>query len=474
MQSTRKCTTKPLLIFVCLMTLLLTACSGSPGISKSATNFPTPPVTGTPRAPYDQQVYRSFIGQEDITTLDPARVGDAASIQAIDMVFTGLVQIDDHLQVQPELAQSWESSSDGLQWTFHLRSHLTFSDGTPLTSKDVAYSIDRALQPATKSDVSLYYLRLIQDAKQLHSGQLTTLIGDSILTPDADTVILKLANKAAYFLYTLTYPCSYVIEKSLIDKYGNENFTEHLSEGGGAGPFIVLQYLHKQEIDFVPNANYYGLKPLLQKVVFFFMKTQNDTYQAYQDGKIDISSIPPDRFDEARRPPNEYFVIPNLLIVYFAMNFLVKPFDNLYIRQAFALSLNRETLNNTVYGGKSIPTYHIIPYGMAGYNPGLVGPANVKDTTGNISLAGQLFKTGLQEEGWSDVSQVPPIKITYPKSTKYDKLITLAIQMWMSALGVNVIPDPVDEITFLKEEGAAKDNNQGIQMWLYSQLFTPA
>ena len=73
-----------------------------------------------------------------------------------------------------------------------------------------------------------------------------------------------------------------------------------------------------------------------------------------------------------------------------------------------------------------------------------------------------------QEEGWSDVSQVPPIKITYRKSTKSDKLITLAIQMWLSALGVNVIPDPVDEVTFLKEEGAAKDNNQGIQMWLYS------
>src|ERR1700676_5123048 len=184
MQFLRICTAKPLLILVCLVILLLTACNGSTGISQSGTNFPTPPVNGTPKAAYDQQVYPSYIGREDINTLDPALVGDATSIQAIDMVFNGLVQIDDNLQVQPELAQSWEQTTDGLQWTFHLHSHLTFSDGTPLTSVDVAYSIDRALQPATKSGYSLSYLGLIQDADKLYKGQITTIIGDSILTPD--------------------------------------------------------------------------------------------------------------------------------------------------------------------------------------------------------------------------------------------------------------------------------------------------
>ncbi|GAC1431762.1 MAG: ABC transporter substrate-binding protein [Ktedonobacteraceae bacterium] len=465
MQDTSKLIMKLLLIFVYLM--MLTACS-SEGVSKTATNFPTPPVSGTPKASYEQQVYHSYIGQDDVTTLDPALVGDAASRQAIDMVFNGLVQMDDNLQVQPELAQSWQQSSDGLLWTFHLRSHLTFSDGTLLTSKDVAYSIDRALQPTTKSAVSFYYLKLIQDADKLSSGQISTLIGDSILTPDAETIIFKLNKKSAYFLYTLTYPCSYVIEKSMIDKYGNEHFTDHLSEGGGAGPFIVSQYLHKQQINFAPNAYYYNFKPLLREVVFFFMKASNDVYQAYLDGKIDVSSVPPDRVDEARRPPNQYLVIPNLFTIYFAMNFLAKPFDNLYIRQAFALSINREILNNTVYGAKLIPTYHIIPQGMAGYNLNLVGPANVKNTRGDITHASQLLQVGLQQEGWADVSQIPPIKITYIKGTKSDELITLAIQMWQSALGVSITPDPVDTKTFLKEENATKNNNQGLQIWLYS------
>src|SRR5207237_2186234 len=105
-----------------------------------------------------------------ISTLDPAVASDAFSEQAVSLIFNGLVQLDDNLQIQPELAQSWERSVDGLLWTFHLRSHLTFSDGTPLTSKDVAYSLDRALQPTLKSTVSSNYLGLLKDADLLYAG----------------------------------------------------------------------------------------------------------------------------------------------------------------------------------------------------------------------------------------------------------------------------------------------------------------
>src|SRR5436309_9699729 len=198
------------------------------------------------------------------------------------MVFNGLVRFDDKLQIQPELAQSWVQSSDGLQWTFHLRPNLMFSDGTPLTSKDVAYSIDRVLQPSLKSDVGLYYLGLLQDADKLNAGKIKTIIGDSILTPDANTVILKTNRKAAYFLYTLTYPTSYVVEKRLIDKYGNDTFTQHLGEGGGSGPFIISQST-KQEIDYTPNPYYYNLKPRLQKVVIISVPSPDIAYTLYQN-----------------------------------------------------------------------------------------------------------------------------------------------------------------------------------------------
>ena len=115
------------------------------------------------------------------------------SSDAINMVFTGMVEINDKLAVTPELASSYDVSSDGLTYTFHLRSGLMFSDGTPLTSADVAYSIDRALSPTISnlSGISLTYLGLIKDAPGRTTGKVASLINDSVLTPDANTVVFE-------------------------------------------------------------------------------------------------------------------------------------------------------------------------------------------------------------------------------------------------------------------------------------------
>src|SRR2546427_3839420 len=122
-----------LLTFVCLMTMLLTACGSNAGFSDSTLNPPAPTVVGTPPTPYGKQILHTpILGADlDIATFDPALVTDLDSAQVVSMVFNGLVRFDDSLQIRPELAQSWEQSSDGLQWTFHLRPNLLFSDGTP-------------------------------------------------------------------------------------------------------------------------------------------------------------------------------------------------------------------------------------------------------------------------------------------------------------------------------------------------------
>src|SRR5579863_8280082 len=205
MQLKMKSIKKLLPLLLAGMAMLLAACGGT-----------TPPPTGTKAA---QQVYvQPEAGVADIATFDPGLSTDAPSIAAIDMVFTGLVQLDDNLKVQPQLAQSYDRSADGLTWTFHLRPNLKFSDGTPLTSADVVYSIDRALQPAEKSGVGPIYLALIKDSNLLVAGKIKTIIGDSLLTPDANTVVIIANKNASYFLDALTYSCSYVIEKSLVTK----------------------------------------------------------------------------------------------------------------------------------------------------------------------------------------------------------------------------------------------------------------
>ncbi|MFL5702948.1 MAG: ABC transporter substrate-binding protein, partial [Ktedonobacteraceae bacterium] len=164
---------KLLPIALCLLILLLAACD-------TGGNQPANKLV---KAPASKQIYTvPQVGIADITTLDPALVmaADQPSMSAIQMIYTGLVQLNDKLQVQPQLAQSWNVSADGTTYTFHLRHNLQFSDGTPITSADVAYSIDRALQPATKSTVAPIYLSLIKDSDKLLAGFIPTftLIGD--------------------------------------------------------------------------------------------------------------------------------------------------------------------------------------------------------------------------------------------------------------------------------------------------------
>src|SRR6266571_3928576 len=105
-------------LFLCLLVILLTGCQLFGGNNNSQ-------LKKAVKLPLDKQVYVApEIGTSDITTLDPALASDTASINAIQMIFTGLVQVDDKLQVHPQLARSWDVSSDGLSWTFHLRSNL--------------------------------------------------------------------------------------------------------------------------------------------------------------------------------------------------------------------------------------------------------------------------------------------------------------------------------------------------------------
>lgn len=206
MRPDKKFTAGVLPTLLCLITMLFAACDS--GSSTPAGNGQSGPAKASP----DKQVYvYPEDGVPDITTFDPGLSTDLPSVTAIDLVFTGLVQLDDNLKVQPQLAASYSVASDGVTWTFHLRSNLKFSDGTPLTSADVAYSIDRALQPAEKSTVGPIYLALIKDSDKLVAGKIKTIIGDSITTPDPSTVVIVANKKAAYFLDALTYSCSYVV-----------------------------------------------------------------------------------------------------------------------------------------------------------------------------------------------------------------------------------------------------------------------
>ncbi len=446
-------TKKALLPAFFLLAMLVAACGGGSSSSSSS--------AGT-KAPANKQVFVStYVGYAvpDISTFDPAKATDFNSAAAIETVFTGLVSEDDNLNIHPQLAASWTQSADKLSWTFTLKPGLKFSDGTPLTSKDVAYSIDRSLQPSLKSVTAPYYLRYIKDSDKLNSGAIKTIIGDSLLTPNDNTITIKTSKVVPFFLDTLTFQVSYVVEKSLIDKYGNTNWVDHLTEGGGSGPFKVLHYIHNKEIDIVPNANYYGPMPQLKEVVFPFYKNEDTNRKDYLVNRLDDATIPlADYASDKTRPDFHRHLI--LATNYYTMNYNHKPFDDIKIRQAFALAINKDLIVNNIWKGSFLATNHIVPQGMPGYSPDLTGPAGVKSTSGDPTLAKQLLQQGLQEEGYSSASQLPSITLTYAsagtQSTR-DEVAAMQ-QMWQSTLGVSVKTNDIDLNTLFNDEGLGSNN----------------
>src|SRR5579859_7311725 len=401
--------------FLVLIAMMVVACGG-----QGNSGGTTPTATTHTKASADKQVLidASEAGISDLSTFDPALTADTGSEAAIDNVFTGLVQLDHNLQVQPQLAASYSVASDGVTWTFKLRSNLMFSDGTPLTSTDVVYSITRALAPATQSPLGLYYLNIIKGANDFNAGKVKTLAG--ISAPDPNTVVIVAKKPAAYFLQTLTYPTSYVVEQSVVKKWGTA-WTDHLADNGGQGgdgPFKVKEYTHGKQIVFIPNSSYYGPKPQLSEVVYPFYKSADTTYQVYQVNGIDETGIPSTHIT-VDRSRTDYHQSPQLAIFYYTMNFLQKPFDIIECRQAFALAINKDLIAKSVYKNEVVSTNHIVPKGEYGYNPNLTGPDGTT-TAGDTTKAKQALATCMQAQGYSSVSQFPPITFTYASSGVQD------------------------------------------------------
>jgi oligopeptide transport system substrate-binding protein len=413
------------------------------------------------KAPDDRQVLVSTMvgaGTADITHFDPALANDVYSTVAIQTIFTGLVSLDDDGHVQGQLADSWEFSPSNLVWTFHLKPDLKFSDGTALTSHDVAWSIDRALQKNTKSTSAPYYLRYIKDSDKLNSGVIPSIIGDSLITPDINTIEIKVSQPVAFFLYTLAQPSAYPVERSLIEKYG-DGWTDHLQEGGGDGPFKVKRYVHQQELDIVPNPNYYGPKPQLQEVIFPFYKQADATYADYLANKLDDTGVPLANLDQGKLRP-DYHQHLVLVTNYYTMNYRQKPFDNIHIRQAFALAINKHKIADKIWLGLFSATNHIIPQGMPGYNPNLTGPDGTTNLTDNPKLARQLLQRGLTEEGWQSVSQMPPITLTYSSAgvqASKDEVSEL-LQEWQDVLNIIINANDVDPSILFNDEAEGTNN----------------
>jgi peptide/nickel transport system substrate-binding protein/oligopeptide transport system substrate-binding protein len=409
-------------------------------------------------------------GSGDIATLDPAIVSDAASQMVIDLLYDPLVTLDPHMGVEDWGAARVGISADGLVYTFHLRAGQRFTNGTPVTAANYAYSLDRTLNPCLASPVS-YYLFAINDAQRfanetcrngtisLSPGQsapvLDTLLGDGITLLDANTMVITLAQPAGYFLTALTYPVGDALDPSVIgpDLTGQGRL-DTLSKGphgqGTSGMFAVRSWDHQSgKLVLAPNPHWWGLaqgkQPYVTEIDFTLYRDESTAVTDFQHGRTDLviaSAYPTGPYFGAISAQPDHRSTPAFIDYSLTMDWTRAPYNNPDARAALCLALDRDALNQRVYGGLLLPTWHIVPSGMPGYNASLTGPDGVTSTHGDPAAARVHWQAYLQS-----LHGAPPPALAYfydGDSSSQTKLATALAQQWQTVLGITVTPRAIE------------------------------
>lgn len=450
------------LMLIGLAALLISACAPSTGQAPLAKNqlFIWP---YTPLHPADNSIQHDAV-------LDPAALAFANDSGTIGMLYQGLVTFDSQLQPVPGAA-TWDVDGGGTIYTFHLNHNLKFSDGSPLTAADYAYSIDRAMDPhlCTTGDAKTYvatgncvptapaYLAAIIGAAERSAGTQATIVaqGDNakfgLNVIDQYTLRIRLTKPVAYFLEALTYPSSYPVEKSLVQKYPGGTWVDHLDEGGCSGPFMVKSYDNGKQLRMVPNPYWgaaFGKQLTLQEVDRPYYNSIDAVYKVYRQGQLDFTPVPPDQYTFARGE-DDFNEVPTLATQYFGLNFNLPPFDNQSIRVAFDLALNKQYLIDSIAHGAATPTNHIVPRGMPGYNEALVNPPpdGTQSVTGNQDAARKLIDQAVATCATETHDYCPYITgnpkqpiVFYVGSGSQSRVdvTKAATQQWTNALKLNV------------------------------------
>jgi ABC-type transport system substrate-binding protein len=407
--------------------------------------------------------------------LDPAHVSEDGGPQVTSLIFDGLVTLDRNGRVEPWGATSWTISPDGLTYTFSLRPNQRFSDGSSVTASDYAWSINRALNPCAGS--SIYWdLTAIKDASTLidqdcssHPTQTAnaTLVGRSILPDDrANRLTILLSQPAGYFLSVLASSAGMALERRVLDQLmgysTNPNaddvflslLTIKTTGQGGSGMFYLARstlaaYNNPGTLVLKPNPHWWGIaagkKPHYSELDFTVPLSSSDSppstaFDLFNaDSTQAFANLLPTNLPITQFNQQPYYhEQPTLGFRALLFYWRNAPFNDINARKAFCLAINREQFNQQIDHGQVMPSWHIIPQGMVGYDIQLKG-LDGAPVTGDAALAKHYWQLYLAAHH----NQVPPIAINYglQGNPDYQEVSTWLNNTWNQTLGVQTFPD---------------------------------
>jgi oligopeptide transport system substrate-binding protein len=425
---------------------VVAACGGSNGTPSA--NF----------APAAQQILRANDGTEP-NSYDPTQQTYTYEAAVGRNTFEALLKSKPDLSdVQGAAAKSYDVSSDGLTYTFHLQPNAKWSDGKPVTASDWVYGYQHFLNPALAAGyVDPFFDGTIAGAQGYGSVDVTSasavdsfVSGLGLSAPDANTFVIKLQHPAAYFKWVVTLWVAVPLRKDVVESAAGGSFAStdttkpevwanNANTIIGNGPFKISEIVSKDHVTLVPNTNYWGGSGKLQQVVYYFIADGNTAYSKYQTGALDIIGVPVADVTVVRGDATlskQAHLFPTLTTFWMDFNTKKAPFDNADVRMAFAKSIDRQKLTVDVLHDTDKAYQSFIPQGMAG-----------ADTSDNAQSFDPAAAKALLAKANVTASTLNQFKLLTRNSTGSKTINQFIVDQWNTNLGLNIQLDVIDSKT---------------------------
>lgn len=404
------------LVLLLLATLALAGCGQKAAAPKETDN--KQPEAKPPTADQGLVVRRDSDGE----SLDPALTTAMADYMALQNIYGALVRFKPGtFELEPDLATKWEVSPDGTTYTFTLRQGVKFQKGFgEFTSEDVKFTIERILDPKTKS----------KNADQFKNVK-------EIQTPDKYTVKIVLSKPNPTFLYSVaaTRPVGgFIVSKKAIEKFGADSGTNPI----GTGPFQLREWVKREKLVLEPNPDYYAGAPKLSQVTFVVIPDETTSNLAVEKGTVHISEVYDPEAIKRYKASSDIAVMkgPRASIHMLMLNTKAKPFDDVRVRQAMAYAINTSEIIDGLLGGYATKPASPIHPAMQGFT------GDVKKYEYNPQKAKELLaQAGLPNGFKTSVA-------TYPYGM-WGKILEL-VQGQLAQVGIQMEINSVERGTYVE------------------------
>ena len=371
-------------------------------------------------------------GGPDPDSLDPQKARGFEAQSVLRDLCEGLTTLDKHAAVAPGVAATWRASPDGKTYVFKLRREARWSNGEPLVAADFVAALERLVDPATGSGYA-EYIDVIVNAADITAGRKPPR-SLGVTAPDDSTVAIQLATAAPYLPTLLSHPATCPVHRPTLAQHPESFARPGVMVSNGA--FVLKEWVQGSYILAARNHYYWNdAATHLDAVKYLLIPDENAELARYRGGELEITFVVPrGQFDWIKAHlAAELHVFPQLATNYYGFNLRRPPFrDNLKLRRALSLVVDRDKLAQLVLRVGELPAWGWVPPGVDHYTPQSFDYRSAP-LAERLREAQRLYA----ESGFSRQHPVR-FELRYNSGEVHTKLAVAVASMWKEALGADV------------------------------------